>query len=131
MTPEQVSELIEYLKGLGELAVSKGFEVAMRQVSVMIATHVIYVLVGIVLLVVAIALWKSANKMRERMEDQEPKKTEWGDWSPEDKFTVLRILSVIAGITSIVCIMDSIIKIASYLLNPDWYAIQLMLDLVK
>jgi hypothetical protein len=131
VTPEQISELIEYLKGLGELAVTKGFEVAMKQVSVMLATRVVYLLVGIIFLIVAIALWKGATNMKKRFESQEPEKDIWGEWSREDKFFLLRAASIVFGIASIVCTADSIIKIASYLINPEWYAIQLMLDLVR
>lgn len=129
MTPEQISELIEYLKGLGDLAVSKRFEVAMRQVSVMLATQVVYCFVGIAFIMIAIALLKSANKMKKNID--EPKEAEWGEWSEEDIYTIKRAVGVAMGCLAIIGTADSMIKMASYLLNPEWYAIQLMLGLVK
>lgn len=133
MTPEQIAELVEYLKGLGELAVSKGFEISMKQVAVMATTRIIYLAVGIVAILVARFLWKASTDLIKEYAEKpkEFNESDWGDWSPADKSLAYRIVSGIVGIVSIACMADSLIKIASYLINPKWYAIQLMFGLVK
>lgn len=133
MTPEQISELIEYLKGLGELAVTKGFEISMKQVSVMLAAQIVYLVVAIIALVIARFLWNVSTGLI-KVYAEKPKEfneSEWGDWSPADKSLAYRIVGGIVGIVSIACMANALIKIVSYLVNPEWYAIQLMLDLVK
>ena len=133
MTPEQISELIEYLKGLGELAVTKGFEISMKQVSVMVVTRIVYLVGAIVAIMIARFLWNvSTGLIKEYADKPEAfNKSEWGEWSPSDKSFAYRAVGGIMGVVSIACMVDALIKIASYLINPEWHAIQLMLGLFK
>lgn len=133
MTPEQISELIEYLKGLGDLAVSKGFEISMKQVSVMAVTQIVYLVASIIALMIARFLWNISTGLI-KVYAEKPKEfneSEWGEWSPADKSFAYRAVGGIVGIVSIACMVGALIKIVSYLINPEWYAIQLMLGLVK
>lgn len=133
MTPEQISELIEYLKGLGELAVTKGFEISMKQVSVMAVTQIVYLVASIIALMIARFLWNISTGLI-KVYAEKPKEfneSEWGEWSPSDKSFAYRAVGGIVGIVSIAVIVNTLIKIVSYLINPEWYAIQLMLGLVK
>lgn len=133
MTPEIISELIEYLKWLGDVAVSKGFEISMKQVSVMAVTQIVYLVVGIVAILIARLLWNISTDLVNAYAEKprEFNKSEWGEWSASDKVFVYRLVSGIVGLVSIAWMVNALIKIASYLINPEWHAIQLMLGLFK
>ena len=111
MTPEQVTQLIEYLKNMGELAVSKGFELAMRQVYVGIVGECILLLAGVIGILVARWAIKKAK-------DNSYSDVEWG------------ILGGLMAVFSAFAIPFSIYGLLAKILNPEWYAIKMMFDLV-
>jgi hypothetical protein len=113
MTPEQIAEVIAYLQGLGEAAVAKGFELAVKQVYVEIAGYTGWVIASILLLFFGIGLliWRKKN----------PKSYDRD---------IAAIMGFVCIAISIVGVLSQTYQIAARLINPEWYAIKGILELL-
>lgn len=121
MTPEQIQQLIDYMRDMGELAVSKGFELAMRQVYASAITNFIWAIVTLIGLGVSIwALKQGITAVKDHSSWQYKSDAEfWG--------TIFGIFGiVIFGLLAGALITDAI----KYLVNPEWYAIDLLFGLI-
>ena len=112
MTPEKIQEVIDYLLKTGELLATKGFEIAYRQVWV---EGVIYsVIFGVLLILGIIGIvhaWRVGWK---------PENTE------EEKYFFELLVSIFIFVIGIVALPSKIMM----LLNPSWYAIKMLLNLL-
>ena len=112
MTPEQVQQLIEYFRNTGELAVSKGFDLAMKQVWVGLMECVIWLVIGIVVLLLGTWLFKKGRN---------------ADRFDADMFHLGGGVSVFFAT---IILPIAIYGIAARLINPEWQAIKLMFGLL-
>ena len=111
MTPEQIQEIVNYLKQIGESVVTKGFEIAMRQVYVGIAVAILICVVSIIVLVFGI--WVIVKGTRK-------------DFDEEDWYAVGSTILVIATFFFFYNLGSIVVR----LINPEWYAIQNIMKLI-
>lgn len=111
MTPEQIQEIVNYLKQIGESVVTKGFEIAMRQVYVGIAVAIIICVVSIIVFV--LGLWVIVKGTQKEYDEEE--------W-------------YLSGITILIIatffFIYNVGSIVVRLINPEWYAIQNIMQLI-
>jgi hypothetical protein len=105
MTPEQIQQALDYLRKLGEAAVTKGYDILSRQVLFNAIHDVIWVLVGIALTILGACLIKGR--------------------SADDGWWWMAMLGLIFGA---VLIFVFIFPAINALINPDWMAIQMILN---
>ena len=118
MSQSQIQELIEYIQWLGEAAVNRGFELAMLEVRVLIAQQFVWLAVSLILMVVG-ALLARAGMRYERD----------GAW--DDGQFPLALGSVIAGLIGALGFIVTLTELISYMMNPEWRAIELILEAVR
>ena len=110
MTEEQIQQLIDYLRMLGEAAVDKGFALAMLEVKVRIIQNAIGAVVGLALFPLGIWTWKK---------HQQDKYGMWDLWT---------FFSMLAG--AIVFLVTAL-SLVGYALNPEWRAIRIVLSAIS
>lgn len=119
MTPEQIAELIEYLKNLGELAIGKGFELAMRQVYVLAMYAGLWFVAALFTFIIGLRIWKQAHKTNAERK-----------WNIDDETFFLYIvggcLMALGGIVGFYHIGE----VLAIVINPEWRAIDLIFGLV-
>lgn len=115
MNPEDIKALVDQLLKTGEVLATKAFELALRQNYVYVATDIITLLLCIPL---GIFSYKAAKKGFA----EEYKSTE-ADMAAQIFGTFGAALSVITGA---VCLVMAVAR----LINPEWYAIKLLLETV-
>lgn len=108
MTPEQINSLIQQLLKTGEILATKAFEISLKQVY---ALSILDGVIALICLILAIVLFRLASI------------TQDGDTS---------VFEFLMGVVlSIICLINAS-YVLMYLLNPEWYAIQLILtQLIK
>lgn len=117
MTSEQMQELIDTLLNMGETMATEAFRLAMRQVMVIAITNTVW---SIVAIIAAIGSYKLARYGQEK--------------SNEDRLSIwdLGAPTVAAGglfaiLIAAIMLNDAIVRF----INPEWYAIELVLGLIK
>ena len=117
MTQLDIQELIEYIKWLGEAAVHKGFELAMLEVRVRIFQQFVWLGVSLVALVVAALLARTAVRHAPASLYDDGAFPFW-------------IGAGIAGLLGGVGLAAAVSELISYVLNPEWRAIEIILQAV-
>ena len=120
MTPEQIQQLIDYLRSIGEAAVTKGFELSLKQVYVHLAQNVFWSFFGL-------GLWATAFWAIRRAKAADAG-GRWDMWSEQATYVVVAASGLIFGAMALLPSIHNVIGIA---INPEWYAIQIMFGLVK
>jgi hypothetical protein len=110
---ELLRQVLEYIRTTGELLVSKGYEIVSKQVVVECIWSSIIILISISLLVLGIIL---LNKAMPRTSD--------------DAGGIV-ILSLMFMVLSGILFFVHMPRVINALVNPDWMAIQLILNSVK
>lgn len=113
MTPEQIDQLIRELMKTGEILATRLYEVALRQVYVEVVGGFTAAFIFSIVFVVSYKFHKHGEKMRER--------SHYSDW--ETPYVLGAILSVLSPIAVILFVLDAV----SRLINPQWYALKLLL----
>lgn len=113
MTPEQIEQLIRELMNTGELLATKGYALALQQVYVQIVHNFAWAIAATIALVFSVYVAKKA--MKKKLEDR------WSDW--EYGAALGLVGTVISAAVLIVALSTAI----SYWMNPEWYAVQLLL----
>lgn len=118
MNPEAISDLIQQIIDLGTLAATKAFELALRQSYVVAAQNII---VSIVFLALIIA-WLNVMKPSLYAYFAKDRSTEFEDIKATVQCIILPILLLV--------FTSSLTKAVGYLINPGWYAIELLITTV-
>lgn len=122
MTPEQIAALIEYLKNIGEFAVSKGFELAIRQVYANAAVAGLWVVASLFMLIPTVWCFKQA---RIAFNDED-------SWQSQQDAEVWGILvGVMLSIVFTMAFLANLTRLIQYLINPEWYAMDLLFKLIS
>lgn len=114
MTPEQIERLIRELMETGEILATKAFELAFRQVYVLAIQSIGWaiffgLMIWISILTIRKAKWLEKNKY-------------WSDWE------ILRVVGYAGLIASPAALLIALSSAISYLMNPEWYAMKLLVD---
>ena len=121
MTPEQIAALIEYLKNMGEFAVSKGFELAVRQVYAEAAVAGVLVLASLFALIPIRWCFQQA-------------KIALTDANSSQYHSDAEVWGIMAGgfglVLFAIVFLINLVTVMQYLINPEWHAINLLFDLV-
>lgn len=118
MNEQQILELIEYLKTMGEMAVSKGFELALLEVQVRLIQNSFASVIAASLIVLSVVFIKRiANK-------------KWGAYNQTDKELAYTGAGVLLGISAI-WLATELSVVTGYLLNPEYRAIKLLLEALR
>ena len=117
MTPEQIQELIDTLLGMGQTMATEAFEIAMQQVEVLLVLRIFWLVIAVIFLLVGFPFGRKGwNHIQE--EDD----SEWG-WA-----FVIYMVGAFFAIATILANSNEIIKLY---LNPEWYAIQNIMSLLR
>lgn len=121
MTPEQIAALIEYLKNIGEFAVSKGFELAVRQVYANAAIAGLLMLASLLALIpIKWCLGQAKLAMADHDSLQYQGDAEvWGLMTGGFGLAIFGVM-----------FFYNLTNLVRYLMNPEWYAIDLLFKLV-
>lgn len=114
MTPDQINALIQQLLETGQILASKTFELAVRQVYLKAGLDMFFGALFVVLTIVLFNLAKAAHLRYESNYRDHDDVTRW-----------------LAGAGSVFCLLVGLINLAyvvSYLVNPQWYAISLLIS---
>lgn len=120
MTPEQIQEIIDYLRSLGEVVLNKGFELALREVYVDAAECFIALIIAIVMMRLgAKGLQIGAEIIKARDERYDSDQEMW---------------YIAGGLTGVIIgpllALIALFNLPSLLINPQWVAIQKIFELV-
>jgi len=128
MTPEQIQELLDKLFALGGTAASKGFELALRQVYVHVVTTAIW---GVAMLAASIACFVLASRLWKRRArlHEAAKKDRYNSYISTVDEDMGTIFSVAGGICFLVVFFVNLTDVVARLINPEWYAVKLLMDL--
>ena len=121
MTPEQIQDLLDRLFEIGGAVASNGWRIAMRQVYVEMVTNAVwfFVVLGVVV-VLAIATKKVAKEYQQDRENRRDyPDSEW-------KLVVLGV-----GLSIAIVLPFLLNAVVVRLINPEWYAVRLLLDIVR
>src|SRR3989304_1984844 len=121
MTPEQIQDLLDRLFEIGGAVASNGWRIAMRQVYVEMVTNAVwfFVVLGVVV-VLAIATKKVAKQYLQDREDLR---------SYPDSEWKLVVLGTLLSISIVLPFLLNAVVVR--LVNPEWYAVRLLLDIVR
>ena len=117
MNPEQVQELIDRLFEIAGAAASRGWEIALRQVYVEIAQNAVVLMLGLGLLAVGAYCAKCFAGLANRYDEGEG--------------LVLFLAAAVGICGGVAGIIAGTISIVSRLINPEWYAVLLLLRLAQ
>lgn len=109
MNPDDIKSLVDQLLKTGEILATKAFELSYRQVIVSASVDLILSL--LVIIVAAIFLNKTSKKY-------------WEKYSTEVVEDIAQIAAWIGLVIGFIVVACSI----KPLLNPEWYAVKLLLD---
>jgi hypothetical protein len=108
MTPDQIEQLIREMLKTGEILLTAGFQLAVRQVY----TYAIMdVVVGVLLLAIGIPVLRST----------------WKNYESSYDFSLDDAKLVVSGLMVLIGTITSLASIRLFL-NPQWYAIKLMIE---
>ena len=112
MTPEQIQELLDRIFSIGGALASKGFDLAVRQVYVEIVFYLGWIVVGIVLLHLAgrMVRWLRSGECD----------------ASDEVLTWVALAVVLVG--GVFVVLSSGTAILAHLINPQWYAVKLLLS---
>lgn len=119
MTPEQIQELLDRLFEIGGAVASKGWEIAIRQVYAIVAINAVWLAVVVAVGVLMLPLYRKASRMDDGTNEDSEMLGEAG-----------RVVSVIIFLVCVVVVPFLLTGLVVRLVNPEWYAVQLLLDLV-
>lgn len=108
MTPDQIKALIDKLLETGQVLSTKAFELAVRQIYVWEITAIMFAVIS--LLVILSMAWLMY-------------KTRQDDWDED-----WQILWVGVAVISFMVFINSVMGAVQYALNPQWYAVKLLID---
>lgn len=121
MSDELIQKILDYIRQTGEAVTTKGFELALRQVTVDAISAGILMILGIGAVFLAVKLAKIAiNESRKRGSEQD-----------EIKTTVGGIASVILGVIGPLVALVNTQVVINAIFNPEWVAVHMLLRLVK
>jgi hypothetical protein len=120
MTPEDVLNILREIGSMLEPTAQRAWDIAMRQVIVEMIASTVWFSPSVVVLFLSARLISGGLK---RWKDST---RSWVDDGSE------RIVAGgLLGITSCIFAVDSLVKVVSRLINPEWYVIQMLLSVVK
>lgn len=119
MNPEDIKALIDQLLTVGGTIAVKGFEIAMKQVYVMAAKNMI---LGAAVLFLLLYIGNATKHIAKEYWNQGHKSTDW-----ENTMMILRVVAIAVGW---LVILSCTSYTVSYLINPEWYAIELLLNTI-
>ena len=111
MTPEQIQELLDRLFEIGGAIASNGWELAIQQVYVQTVGYAI--VAAFLSLVLVGSIWIVVSSIKDSSDDE------------------LGGSAFIAALFSVVGLVVVLYGLAGRLINPRWYAVNLLIDLVK
>jgi hypothetical protein len=126
MTPEQIQELLDKLFEIGGAAASKGFELAMRQVQVNAISTGLWMIFILALAVAAGLFAKRSFKSIKAKKAAYPNNRV--DTSGDEFAVAWGLCGAAIGFILVPILGSSLI---GYLMNPEWYAVKLLLEFVK
>ena len=115
MNPEQIQELIEYIKWLGDSVVTKGFELAMLEIRVQIVQILLWLGIGLILLIVAGIFWRLSQ-------------TYESTGSFDDGQSVRQVIAGVCAFLGVLLTILMSMDLIGFLMNPEWRAIELILQ---
>lgn len=116
MTPEQIQALIDQLLRTGEILATEGFRLTVRQMYVSALTNSMWAIFMFIL---------SINFMKKSHESEMLAKN--ADYDQEDKYIFNSVLFWVISAISAILSFSLITLAVSYMLNPEWYAVKLLL----
>jgi len=131
MNPEDVQQVIEYLRGLAQPALEKGWDVMYRQVVLYRAWDVIVAVLLLVALIVSILYWKKFVPVVIRVEKIEKYKRSDEEDSALDIAQCVLIITGVVLVVAVPIILANLFAISNFLINPDWQVMKIILSLVK
>ncbi len=120
MTTEQIQDLIDYLRTIGEAAVEKGFELAMLEVQVSIVQNALFFGLAVIGIVVGLLFTRSALRY----------KPDPNNRSDDGVFT----RGMAAGgalLISTMVFLATAHNLIGLMINPQWRAIEIVLGLLR
>lgn len=124
MTPEQIQQILEYIKNTGELLVTSGFQLAVKRVLFLGVKSSVYSLLTGILFFISV---KYAIKFGKELRKDDKKHHLSRDEG--DAYAVGMIVLMIFSGFMILISTYNVVNALDYFLNPEWNAIKLMIDL--
>ena len=114
MTPEQIQALIDLIRGYGEMALTKGFELAMLEVQVRIAQNLLWLVIGAALVAATVRLGLTGKQHM----DNDYRYDDGSGWF---------FIAAICGFLGIGAVVASASALLGLVMNPEWRAIEILL----
>ena len=124
MTPEQIQQLIDYLRSIGEAAVTRGFELALLEVKVRMLQNGLGFLFGAVLVVGGVRGYKHLKAADAARKDA-------GRYSYDDDYDIKMIGGVTVGVIGVLISLATAMALVGYVVNPEFRAVSIILGLLK
>ena len=119
MDPQYIEALINQLLKTGEILATKAFELAMRQTLVLAIQHTIIAIFMVVVILMCSVFIKKVYKSNET--------STFGDLD-ESSATEVAVLFIVQWIAAPLGVLISISNVIAYIINPEWYAVKLLLE---
>lgn len=125
MTPEQIQQLIDQLLRTGEFLATEAFRIALRQVYLkLLLDSISAVAFGIA----GFLSFKSAKESFQTFQKYLEAENGWTNWR-QDKIQERGNIFLAISIALAFAALLNVFLVISYAINPEWYAIKLLLDM--
>ena len=127
MDLEQLQEIITYLTRLATPIAQAGFELALRQVYVKLAQNIVIGLAALVLTYKGIRIYHDGKQRIKALEAEGRRLS----YSEKEGHEITQIFLIVGLFVTTGTMIVTLLNAVSYMINPNWYAIQLILRTVK
>jgi len=132
MSDQIVQKIIDLLQTIGNSLATQAWTIAMKQVYVNLYTNIfLFILFGVLFGMMSAATVKSFNRHRKIYKEERHSNwnSEWDDLPVE--WQILSMLTFVGDFIWLLMFSLSVSTILTYIINPQWVAIQIILNMVK